>query len=244
MLLIILAALAPVIVLFFYIYRKDKINPEPTGQLIKAFFYGCLSALVSLIFVEITCTIAGIDTDMKAHASIIDAMADSFFSAAIPEELGKLLMLWLLLRNNKHYDEHFDGIVYAACIGLGFAGLENIMYLLEETDDVISLAINRAIFSVPGHFLFACIMGYFYSLYHFRISRTFTTKMLIIVAPVIAHGLYDGILFMTDISETVSVICMIAFLVFFHYLRKYGVNKINKLLATDNQDTDSQEPKV
>jgi len=231
--LILLAALFPVVVLLCYIMRKDKSKPEPKRWLIKAFVYGMISAPVALFFVDIISEFTGINSDMDTHVSLWEAIADSFFTAAIPEELAKLFMLWLLLRKNPYYDEHFDGIVYAACIGLGFAGLENFMYLLNEEEDVLALTVTRALFSVPGHFLFACIMGYFYSMYHFRLSRTFTTKMLIIVAPVVAHGLYDGILCAADISDGIAVVCMIVFIVFFNQLRKYGVKKINKLLESD-----------
>lgn len=60
------------------------------------------------------------------------AITDSLLFAAIPEELAKLFMLWLLLRKNPFFDEHFDGIVYAVCIGLGFAALENCVLSLRR----------------------------------------------------------------------------------------------------------------
>lgn len=55
----------------------------------------------------------------------------SFFGAAILEESAKLFMLWLLLRKNKYFGERVDGIVYAVCVSLGFAALENVMYLFD-----------------------------------------------------------------------------------------------------------------
>ena len=57
------------------------------------------------------------ELDAEVYPSIFDAFADAFLLAAIPEELAKLIMLWLLLRKNPHFDEKFDGIVYAVCIG-------------------------------------------------------------------------------------------------------------------------------
>ena len=44
--LVILAAIAPVVVVIWYIYRKDRKQPEPTKLLITAFIYGILSALL------------------------------------------------------------------------------------------------------------------------------------------------------------------------------------------------------
>ena len=96
-------------------------------------------------------------------ATWIGALWNAFVGAAMPEEATKLLMLWLLLRRNKYFDERFDGIVYACCIGMGFAGTENVLYLFGNIENWQSVAVSRAIFAVPGHFMFAVAMGYFYS---------------------------------------------------------------------------------
>lgn len=162
-----------------------------------------------------------------------DAFADAFLLAAIPEELAKLIMLWLLLRKNPHFDEKFDGIVYAVCIGMGFAGIENVMYLAGGIEDGswIGVGISRALFSIPGHFLFAVLMGYYYSLYYWGIDRTLKAKAMIIVAPVLAHGIFDGILFSMNVDEGLAVIGLFLFLYFFNKLRKRGKERINSLIG-------------
>ena len=47
--LIFVAALLPVLIALYIIYRKDKNNPEPTWQLVKALFFGVLSAPLSML---------------------------------------------------------------------------------------------------------------------------------------------------------------------------------------------------
>jgi len=233
-LIVIASALAPVIVALCYIYSKDSLNPEPPKWLFKAFIFGVLSAYLSFVFSTPTSFLLGLEVDPGANQSFLDAFADAFMLAAIPEELAKLIMLWLLLRKNSFFDEQFDGIVYSVCIGMGFAGIENIMYLMNGIADGswISTGISRALFSIPGHFLFAVLMGYYYSLYHFGISRNLWTMIMILAAPVIAHGLFDGILFCMDITPGLSVIGMIVFLIFFNKLRKKGRARI---LALQNR---------
>ena len=167
--LVILAAIAPVAVVIWYIYRKDRKQPEPTKLLIKAFIYGILSALLTLVIVIPFEAISEFANDEVSN--IGSAISNAFFMAAIPEEVAKLVMLWLLLRNNPYFDEHFDGIVYAVCIGMGFAAIENVLYLFDNYESWISVGIARALFAVPGHFLDAVIMGFYYSLWHFRILR-------------------------------------------------------------------------
>lgn len=225
---VILAAIAPVAVLIWYIYRKDRIQPEPTKLLIKAFLYGIVSALLTLVIVIPFEAI--IEWSNEEAETIGDAISKAFFMAAIPEELAKLLMLWLLLRNNPYFDEHFDGIVYAVCIGMGFAALENIFYLFDNYESWISVGIARALFAVPGHFLDAVIMGYYYSLWHFRIVRNWETCALILVGPILAHGIYDSIIFSMSIDETLSPIFFIMFLLFFNKLKNIGKKHINDLV--------------
>lgn len=232
LLLVLLSALAPVAVALLYIFRKDSAQPEPAKWLAKAFLYGVLSALLSFVFSMPLGTIFGIELDAEVYPSIFDAFADAFLLAAIPEELAKFIMLWLLLRKNPHFDEKFDGIVYAVCIGMGFAGIENVMYLAGgiEDDTWIGIGIGRALFSIPGHFLFAVLMGYYYSLYYFGIDRSTKAKVMILAAPILAHGLFDGILFCTNVDEGLSVICLLLFLYLFNKLRKKGKERIESLM--------------
>ncbi len=229
---VLLSALAPVAVALWYIFRKDSAHPEPTKWLAKAFGFGVLSALLSFVISIPLGSIFGLELDAEVYPSIFDAFADAFLLAAIPEELAKLIMLWLLLRRNPHFDEKFDGIVYAVCIGMGFAGIENVMYLAGGIEDGswIGMGISRALFSIPGHFLFAVLMGYYYSLYYWGFDRSTKAKAMILVAPVLAHGLFDGIIFCMNVDEGLAVICLFLFLYFFNKLRKRGKERIESLM--------------
>jgi len=199
--------------------------------LVKAFGYGVLSAFLSFAFSTPLGAIFGLELD--AYPSVFDAFADAFLLVAIPEELAKLIMLWLLLRKTPFFDEKFDGIVYAVCIGMGFAGIENVMYLIGALEDGswISTSIARALFSIPGHFLFAVLMGYYYSIYYWGVDRSMKAKVMILAAPILAHGLFDGILFSMKVDEGLAAIGMIIFLVFFNKLRKNGKERINSLIG-------------
>lgn len=227
---ILLTALLPVAILVYYIYHKDKKSPEPTGQIVKAFFLGILSIPLSLCM-SILLGLIGV---YPAEAtSILGGVSVAFFGAAIPEEIAKFFMLWLLLRNNRYFDEKMDGIVYAVCVSLGFAALENIMYLFSNAEAYLSVGIVRAIFAVPGHFCFGILMGYYYSLAKFYPKAPKKNKTLIIVAPIIVHGLYDSILFIINVTPAISGILLIVFLVFCHKMWKYGSKNIQEHLHRD-----------
>lgn len=225
--LLIIAALAPVAVLLWQILRRDAANPEPPRMLAKAFLYGMISTAVTFVLLPFTEALG--DLIVLNDTALSVAFKQAFFSAALPEEGAKLLMLWLLLRNNPYFDERFDGIVYAVCVGMGFAAVENVLYLFSNYDSWLSVGIVRALFAVPGHFFDAVIMGYYYSHYHFGTRRNSATKALILAAPVVAHGIYDGILFSYDIDDGVAVVALILFLIFFNRLKKTGRRLIDEL---------------
>lgn len=227
MYLVILAALAPVAVLLWQILRRDAANPEPPRMLAKAFLYGMISTAVTFVLLPFTEALG--DLIVLNDTALSVAFKQAFFSAALPEEGAKLLMLWLLLRNNPYFDERFDGIVYAVCVGMGFAAVENVLYLFNNYDSWLSVGIARALFAVPGHFFDAVIMGYYYSHYHFGTRRNPATKVLILAAPVVAHGIYDGILFSYSIDDGVAVVALILFLIFFNRLKKTGRRLIDEL---------------
>ena len=134
MLLIIITALIPAVILGWWIYQKDSLRPEPLRMLIQAFLYGVGSTFVTLVITQLLGMIGLLVYDL---GSFTGAVGTALFAAALPEEMAKLLMLWLFLRKNPYYDEYFDGIVYAACVGLGFAGTENILYLLQVLINVL-----------------------------------------------------------------------------------------------------------
>ena len=228
---ILLTALLPIAILVYYINHKDRKSPEPTGQLGKAFLFGILSVPVSFCM-SIPLGIIGL-YPVEA-TSILGSIRTAFFGAAIPEEIAKFFMLWLLLRKNRYFDEKMDGIVYAVCVSLGFAALENIMYLFSNAESYLSVGIARAIFAVPGHFCFGILMGYYYSLAKFYPKTPKKNKALILVAPILVHGVYDSILFIINVTPAISGILMIVFLVFCHKMWKYGSKSIKEHIERDS----------
>jgi RsiW-degrading membrane proteinase PrsW (M82 family) len=152
---------------------------------------------------------------------------EAFLVAAVPEEGFKLLALWLVLRKNPYFDEYFDGIVYAVCVGLGFAAIENLGYVLGHADMWMSVAISRALLAVPGHYAFAVFMGYYYSLYHFG-QRSSRILLSIFLVPVLAHGCYDAF----ALSGTVEpLLGGISFIVLIFFCIKMHKNARQKILA-------------
>ena len=230
MIYILIAALAPVVMLLYYIYRKDEFQKEPVKEVLKAFGLGVASTLLSLM---ISGPFGAIGLYPAEQVTVWDGIAISFFGAAIPEEIAKFLLFWLFVRRNKYFDEHMDGIVYAAAVSLGFAGMENILYLF-SSEDWVSTGITRALFSVPGHFFFGILMGYYYSLVRFDPVTPAINKFWVLGAPIIAHGIFDSILFSAGVlPEALSLALMVVFVIFCNSLRKQASRRIRAHLVKD-----------
>lgn len=235
--LILFTALLPVMILLFYICRKDSLCPEPTGQMVKAFLLGAVSAPLSLC-ISLPLEALGFFTDDVY--TVADSVRCAFWGAAIPEEAAKLLMLWLVLRRNRHFDENMDGIVYAVCVSLGFAAVENVEYLFANSESFLSVGFSRAIFSVPGHFCFGIIMGYYYSLSVFSPSSSLRNRLSVYLAPVIAHGLFDSVLFVSSVTPSISLLLFILFLYLCHKLWKFSSARIRELLQRDQEEREQE----
>lgn len=229
MLLILITALIPAVILGWWIYKKDSAQPEPPQMLAKAFLYGVGSTFVTLV---ITSFMSMMGVMVYELGSFAGAVSTALFAAALPEEIAKLLMLWLFLRKNPFYDEYFDGIVYAACVGLGFAGTENVLYLL-QSEDWLGTGIVRGITAVPAHFAIACAMGYFYSKRHFG-DRSRFTACCVLAVPVLIHWVYDALAFSEGIFPALSVVINILFVLLIWIVYKRTMGRIDDLQRMDN----------
>ena len=223
--------------LLIYIYKRDVISKEPTKELVKAFIGGCGVVLLDLILLLPFQLTLG---DAEGWSNpIISAFGQAFLEAGIPEELCKFTMLYLLVWKSPEFDEHFDGIVYATFISLGFACIENIMYVFMGG---VGTGVMRAITAVPGHFFFAVVMGYYFSRAKFDPANRKANMLKAIIYPMIIHGIYDMILFLmnglgndenSDAYTGIIAILLIAFFAFNFTLWKHGRKRIMELRNND-----------
>jgi RsiW-degrading membrane proteinase PrsW (M82 family) len=184
------------VLLLVYIYRQDKYEKEPLKMLILAFLGGIVSIFLTLFVVSVINRLWCSDT----------VFYSAFIEAGFPEELCKFIVLFLLIWWNKNFNEYMDGIVYATFVSMGFACIENILYVFSSG---FGTGIVRAIISVPGHFLFGVLMGYFLSLAKFSRNGKLGYILLSIFVPAIVHGLFDWLLMVTDEVGILGQLCIL-----------------------------------
>ena len=220
---LLILSLAPVLIIAGYIYFRDKYEKEPIKLLLFALILGGF-IVIPILFVEQL--LSGLAGSLSGLAS---AAWNAFVVAGFTEESFKYIALYLLIWKSPEFNEKFDGIVYAVYISLGFAGVENILYVLEGG---ISTGIMRAITAVPAHAIFGITMGFYFGLAKFYKKESRTLKLKAIVYPIVLHGIYDFIL-MTGI-EWLTIV-FFAFVVFLYI---FGLKRLKYLSDQSIYKTD------
>jgi RsiW-degrading membrane proteinase PrsW (M82 family) len=124
------------------------------------------------------------------------ALTTAFIGAAGPEELVKFLLLYFIVREHKDCDSGGDLFCAAMLLGLGFAALENALYLL-RSPDWLGLGTMRGVLAVPAHMVFGAVMGLF-AARAYRGQAPALNWALALIVPILGHGFYDFPLMMWE----------------------------------------------
>jgi RsiW-degrading membrane proteinase PrsW (M82 family) len=190
---------APGIYWLWYFYKRDTLEPEPQKLVIRSYFLGILTAVVIII----------IQLPFR-YSYIVGAV----LVAPIVEELGKFFAVKLSIYNHKEFNEPMDGIIYASAVALGFASIENGIYLFRIS--VVSkyllsnVILARAVLSVPAHALFSSIWGY--ALGRAKFSKSQNKNLIIIAGIILAiafHSLFNLLCFI-QIYSSIGLLILIA----------------------------------
>ena len=226
---ILLLAFIPIFVIAVYIYKRDKFNKEPLKELLKAFAAGMFSAVVVILVHEIL-DLSGVDIETNVFLR-------AFVSAAVIEECSKFFFFYKLFWNNPNFDERFDGIVYAVYVSLGFAFVENVLYIYQDVGQAVSIARARAFFAVPAHTLFAIAMGYGAGIARFSRKRASLYLVSGLIWAILLHGIYDFLLMyssdLSSVNETFSAFIVMLFYIFVIIMWVVGFRRMKKLNEED-----------
>lgn len=146
---ILLAAL-PALLLLAWFRHQDRARPEPVGLLGRSVLYGFVATVpaagLELLFLRFG----------PSGPRLLAAAFDAFVVAGLVEEGVKYFFVRRYLYRRSEFDERMDGILYAACVSLGFAFAENILYGYADR----AVLFFRAFTAVPMHAAVSGILGY------------------------------------------------------------------------------------
>ncbi|ERJ13604.1 PrsW family intramembrane metalloprotease [Haloplasma contractile] len=210
-------AVIPVITILLIFYYIDRHEKEPIGLLLKLFLFGMLIS-GPILFLEIMLDY------FNRFTGVVSYFYTAFIVAGFSEEFFKRSVVIKLAFNNKHFNERFDGIIYSVFVSLGFALVENVLYVIFGYQSY-QVGISRAFLSVPSHMLFAVTMGYYLSLskYSTNERKKMNYYRQSLIAPILLHGAFNFIIAIQ------AFVFMPIFLIFLVYLWYINILRINKL---------------
>lgn len=197
--------IAPSVALMSFFYLKDRIT-EPIPLIIRTFIFGAL-LVFPIMFIQYAFSAEGIGTPF-IQAVFISAWIEEFF---------KWFIFLYVIYHHTEFDAHYDGIVYVVSISLGFATVENILYLFVHG---IELAFTRALFPVSSHALFWVVMGYHFGKAKMNKFQYKRNLCLPLVIPFILHGMYNYVL------QVVFAEWLVATISFMLLLWAYGLHRV------------------
>ncbi|MBN2077734.1 MAG: PrsW family intramembrane metalloprotease [Spirochaetes bacterium] len=198
-LLLVIIGLAPPIGFLAYILYLDRIEPEPMGFIVKVLLLGGLTVIpVGLA------ELALMNLAFFSGSGLTGAARKSFLLIAPLEEAAKLALVMLVVWRNRNFNEENDGIVYTGTAAIGFAMVENLLYVAQFG---IATGIMRAVTAIPLHTFTGVLMGYFIGIARFAPTPRRTKKNIAagFLIALVFHAVYDTFV----LSETPAALLMI-----------------------------------
>ncbi|MEA3446853.1 MAG: PrsW family intramembrane metalloprotease [Bacteroidota bacterium] len=180
-------ATVPVILILFYVYYRDKYKKGPIWMLLLSLAGGAAIVPVVMWWEQAMSGLAAYYYSFQwQHAFIV-----SFLVAGLCEESMKLLAFMLLIWRRSYFMKKFDAILYAVYISLGFALVENIMYVIAGGTQT---GFTRALTAVPAHAIFGIAMGFYLGRAKFSSRKRFFKIFYALFVPLVLHGTYNYII--------------------------------------------------
>lgn len=165
--------------------------------------------------------------EIELENHILNILFTDYFQAGFIEELVKSLFFLGLIFPLKYEDfaEIIDGILYFGVLGAGFAVFEDFSYIFQHSYppwEAGNLARFNQVFhhmilsrAFPGHILFNCLAGYFFSLGKFSNKKSSKVKFILIgfLVAVFSHGTFNLIAKIGDSTNLLIYILVLILII-------------------------------
>ncbi|MDT8860040.1 glutamic-type intramembrane protease PrsW [Alkalihalobacillus sp. MEB130] len=193
------AAVAPGMALLSYFYLRNHYSTNAVSLVFRTFLIGVLLVFPVMVL-QYAFTAEGYLTHPVAKAFILYGFVEEFF---------KWLLLWLFAYQHATFARRYDGIVYGVSLSLGFATLENVIYLIANG---LETAFGRALLPVSSHALYGVIMGYYMGRAKVEVEKRRQHLTMSLLLPILLHGVYDFILLFFGMYFLIGLIPFMFFL--------------------------------
>jgi RsiW-degrading membrane proteinase PrsW (M82 family) len=224
----------PSIIWLLYFLRKD-VHPESNRMVIKIFLFGVIAApiaaLIEMGFFKMALIMGMDSTAVSGQSYIWFFILYNFLGIALVEEFIKYSVVRLKVLGSPEFDEPTDAMLYMIIAALGFAAIENVLYLLPlPFFEMLKTNMSRFLLAIFLHALCSGLLGYFLAL---ALMKTEKRKIFIIsglIISTILHGLYNISIITTDATgNSYFTIIPIAIIIGLAFFVSIGFKKLKRL---------------
>jgi protease PrsW len=152
-----------------------------------------------------------------------------FIIVALNEEFFKYLFVLMIAKTRTDIDEPIDFVIYMITVAMGFAAMENLIYLLsyENIGDMALLSSARFITATLLHALASGILGVFLAC-RVLLNKKIMMFFGIFIATII-HGMYNIIVIRFGEDKPFSFVILVAFLLGLFLVFSMAIKKVKKM---------------
>jgi RsiW-degrading membrane proteinase PrsW (M82 family) len=248
-----LLSLLPALALVVYVWWTDVTTAEPVSLLAATF-------ALAILFAGFAAIVNGVAGGFFRLVPIVGSIWFFYFVVGPVEETVKWLAVRIYAYRSSRFNAVIDGAVYGAVAGLGFATIENALYITNAVNTPVignilgaggGITPARAI-AGPGHVIYSAFAGYYLGLAKFNPDRAgpIVIKGLLIAA--LIHATYNTLTFVPALAATLlglpNLVTLLGFVVvydgFFGYFLYRKLARYRATYRTFHSDTDEPLPAV
>lgn len=225
-------AFVPIVSLGSFVYYKDK-NKEPIKILIEMFLAGIVATFITVMLSTLLGILVPGYSELYNSRDYVGLYAFSLISVALLQEFSKWVLVYILGYNNKEYDEPYDMIVYSLFISLGFAFIENLIYVY---DGGANVSLFKAFGDVVLQACMGVFIGYFISLAklaHIDKKPYIKYVILSLAVPCILHSILDYLLILGNLVFIFLFIVVIVVAYYFAYKNISRLSSMDRVIEND-----------
>ncbi len=234
-----LLALLPSVVILFLVLRNIRYKKKPLKKLTAVLVvsaFCCFPAIIieffGMILFVLILTPIGIDYEGPLYSFL-----NYLIVIAGSEECCKFFTFRWMIFSDREFDNTYDGVVYGAASALGFATIENLMYVFGSGYGDLKTALLRGVMSIPLHAITGIVMGYYFGIAKYRRYNNIKPKshpeIFALAFSILLHGSYDYLLSVPDIyktkeSKVIAYMLIGAIIIFIYILTWYTIKRAKK----------------
>ena len=223
MIILLAAAVLPAIYLLSKVYKMDTIEKEPWSILRKLLLWGAISGIPAALAESL---LTGVLLGAFTEGTVLYNLVFAFVVAALVEESFKFFFLYKFTFKDPAFNYRFDGVVYAVFVSMGFAILENVLYVFQGG---LTVTISRALLALPLHAACGVYMGIAFGrqkvLSLYKPASFGSVARACLPVPILIHGFYDFCAFM---QTTVFTLVFVAFVILVFILTLKQLKKASR----------------